>query len=202
MHVRSTELHVSCSLTPCQTSTSACPRSHEFSEPVRSSLQVTVAHIAPPVALFMAKHPMVSAFDMRALRTLTSAAAPLSADASRELAARLDHPDLKITQGQSSRSHQAPNITSPIFESFEPMSAPSHISLPHSPVAVESSNVCKYVVRVFCVAHETLQENQCSKDDIGHPETMSSLRTGRRQFKHEHLDRRHFGSLCHPQLTD
>jgi 4-coumarate--CoA ligase len=45
--------------------------------------------VAPPVAIALAKHPMVSDFDLSALKVVMSAAAPLGADVAGAVAARL-----------------------------------------------------------------------------------------------------------------
>ncbi len=46
-------------------------------------------YVAPPVVLAFAKHPMIDQFDLSALHTIFSAAAPLGADLSNACAARL-----------------------------------------------------------------------------------------------------------------
>lgn len=51
--------------------------------------RVTEAHLVPPIILLLAKHPLVDRYDLSALRTITSGAAPLGADLARECAARL-----------------------------------------------------------------------------------------------------------------
>ncbi len=40
--------------------------------------RVTVAHIVPPIALLLAKHPSVAQYDVSSLRAVFSGAAPLS----------------------------------------------------------------------------------------------------------------------------
>jgi 4-coumarate--CoA ligase len=52
--------------------------------------QLTRAFVAPPMVVALAKHPMVDDFDLSALRTIFSGAAPLSAELAAECAARLD----------------------------------------------------------------------------------------------------------------
>jgi acyl-CoA synthetase (AMP-forming)/AMP-acid ligase II len=49
----------------------------------------TQANIAPPVAVALAKHPMVDSFDLSSLHTLTCAAAPLDDELARAVAQRL-----------------------------------------------------------------------------------------------------------------
>jgi acyl-CoA synthetase (AMP-forming)/AMP-acid ligase II len=51
--------------------------------------RVTFAHVVPPVMLALAKHPLVSRYDLSSLRTLFSGAAPLSDSLSRACAERL-----------------------------------------------------------------------------------------------------------------
>lgn len=50
---------------------------------------VTVAHIVPPIALFLAKHPLVDQFDLSSLREVFSGAAPLGAELSQAVIDRL-----------------------------------------------------------------------------------------------------------------
>lgn len=51
--------------------------------------RVTRLFIAPPVAVALAKHPMVDSFDLSSVKCILSAAAPLGADVARALGARL-----------------------------------------------------------------------------------------------------------------
>jgi acyl-CoA synthetase (AMP-forming)/AMP-acid ligase II len=51
--------------------------------------QATVAYLAPPVALMLAKDPRLENYDLSSLRTAFCAAAPLDADLARACAARL-----------------------------------------------------------------------------------------------------------------
>ena len=46
--------------------------------------RVTVAYVAPPVVLALAKHPLVDEFDLSSLRAILSGAAPLDSDLARE----------------------------------------------------------------------------------------------------------------------
>ncbi len=50
---------------------------------------VTHAFLVPPIILALAKHPLVDQFDLSALRTIDSGAAPLSAELAQACAARL-----------------------------------------------------------------------------------------------------------------
>ncbi len=52
--------------------------------------------VVPPVALALAKHPMVADYDLSATRRMMSAAAPLGADVAAALAHRLG---LEVFQG-------------------------------------------------------------------------------------------------------
>jgi acyl-CoA synthetase (AMP-forming)/AMP-acid ligase II len=49
----------------------------------------TQAYIAPPVAVALAKHPIVDSFDLSSLHTLTSAAAPLDEELAKAVVGRL-----------------------------------------------------------------------------------------------------------------
>ena len=51
--------------------------------------RITRSYIAPPIAVALAKHPAVDDYDLSALERLNSGAAPLSAELSHEVAARL-----------------------------------------------------------------------------------------------------------------
>src|SRR5215471_14867633 len=42
--------------------------------------RITIAHVAPPLVVALAKHPMVDAYDLSSLKWLFSAAAPLGAE--------------------------------------------------------------------------------------------------------------------------
>ena len=51
---------------------------------------MTYMHIVPPLALFLAKQPQIDNFDLKSLRTLVSAAAPLGDKLTEEVEQRLD----------------------------------------------------------------------------------------------------------------
>lgn len=59
--------------------------------------RVTVAHIVPPIALLLAKHPSVAQYDVSSLRAVFSGAAPLSREVEDQLRQRL--PKVRIIQG-------------------------------------------------------------------------------------------------------
>jgi acyl-CoA synthetase (AMP-forming)/AMP-acid ligase II len=56
----------------------------------------TIAFIAPPVAVALAKHPLVDSYDLSSLNTVMSAAAPLDADLGHAVAKRLG---CRVVQG-------------------------------------------------------------------------------------------------------
>lgn len=56
----------------------------------------TIAFIAPPVAVALAKHPLVDEHDLSSLKVVMSGAAPLDADLGRAVAERLD---CRVVQG-------------------------------------------------------------------------------------------------------
>ncbi len=58
--------------------------------------KVTVAYIAPPVAVALAKHPMVNKYDLSTLRGILSGAAPLDEDLGHAVAERIGCP---VVQG-------------------------------------------------------------------------------------------------------
>jgi len=51
--------------------------------------RVVVAYVVPPIALALAKHPLVSQFDLSSLRSINSGAAPLGAELEKACADRL-----------------------------------------------------------------------------------------------------------------
>ena len=56
----------------------------------------TIAFIAPPVAVALAKHPLIDDYDLSSLNTVMSGAAPLDADLGRAVAERLG---CRVVQG-------------------------------------------------------------------------------------------------------
>ena len=67
----------------------------EFLENIQNH-KVTYAFIAPPVAVALAKHPIVDNYDLSSLRTMLSGAAPLDDELGKAVAQRLD---LHMLQG-------------------------------------------------------------------------------------------------------
>jgi 4-coumarate--CoA ligase len=61
------------------------------------SQKVTTLHLVPPIILAMAKHPLVSKFDLSSVKTIMSGAAPLGAEMCKALNARL--PKIALRQG-------------------------------------------------------------------------------------------------------
>ncbi|XP_050085692.1 uncharacterized protein LOC126571322 [Anopheles aquasalis] len=59
----------------------------------------TVMNIVPPIAVFLAKHPMVDEYDLSSVEMITSGAAPLSKEVEELVYARLKTPGLRIRQG-------------------------------------------------------------------------------------------------------
>ena len=60
--------------------------------------RVNIAHLVPPIILFLAKYPDVDKYDLSSIRQIISAAAPLGADLARATTARL-HGRCIIRQG-------------------------------------------------------------------------------------------------------
>ncbi|WP_159404436.1 AMP-binding protein, partial [Gordonia sp. YY1] len=67
----------------------------EFLENIQNH-KVTMAYIAPPVAVALAKHPIVDDYDLSSLHTMMSGAAPLDDELGQAVAKRLD---LHMLQG-------------------------------------------------------------------------------------------------------
>ncbi len=53
------------------------------------SLQATFLHTVPPIAIQLAKHPMVARYDMSSVHSVTCGAAPLGKSQAEELMERL-----------------------------------------------------------------------------------------------------------------
>ncbi|KAH9519671.1 4-coumarate--CoA ligase 1 [Bulinus truncatus] len=60
--------------------------------------QITLAHLVPPIVLFLSKHPMVSEYNLTSLERILCGAAPMGVEISREFLKRLDH-GLTLNQG-------------------------------------------------------------------------------------------------------
>ncbi|KAI4854086.1 acetyl-CoA synthetase-like protein [Aureobasidium sp. EXF-8845] len=70
--------------------------------------KITTAYIVPPVALALAKSPVVDGYDIKSLRSLTSAAAPAPRDVIREIHRRFGLPTRQVY----GLSEAAPGVTS------------------------------------------------------------------------------------------
>ncbi|XP_012942397.1 4-coumarate--CoA ligase [Aplysia californica] len=53
--------------------------------------KIVYCNVVPPLAIFLAKHPLVDKYDMSSLRQVTSGAAPLGSEVSEEFQKRLPH---------------------------------------------------------------------------------------------------------------
>lgn len=67
------------------------------------SYKISKAHIVPPVAIFLAKHPMVDHYDLSATKILVSAAAPMGSEIEAQVKARLQC-DVKQAYGMTEMS--------------------------------------------------------------------------------------------------
>ena len=74
----------------CRASTSAS------SSATSQNHKCTIAFIAPPVAVALAKHPLVDDYDLSSLNVVMSGAAPLDADLGHAVAERLG---CRVVQG-------------------------------------------------------------------------------------------------------
>ncbi|CAO3597553.1 unnamed protein product [Absidia cylindrospora] len=59
--------------------------------------QISFSCLVPPILVLLAKHPLIDSYDLSSLRQIVSGAAPLSAELSTEVQARLPH--CKLIQG-------------------------------------------------------------------------------------------------------
>ncbi|BFZ12021.1 hypothetical protein BsWGS_15060 [Bradybaena similaris] len=60
--------------------------------------KITFAHLVPPLVVFLAKHPLVSNYDLTSLKQIVCGAAPLGIDISNEFLKRFSH-GIKLNQG-------------------------------------------------------------------------------------------------------
>ncbi len=95
-----------------------------------ATYRVTLAHFVPPIMLAVARQPVLDDYDLSSLKTIFSAAAPLSAELAREVAGRLK---CFIKQGYG--------LTE---------TAPSTHMLPHDPAAVRYDSVGWCVPNAEC----------------------------------------------------
>jgi len=105
----------------------------EFLENIQK-FQVTVAYIAPPVAVALAKHPIVDDYDLSSLHTMMSGAAPLDDELGKAVATRLD---LHMVQGYgmselSPVSHLIPFDTPTILGREDPPLSSTGWAIPNS----------------------------------------------------------------------
>ena len=66
--------------------------------------RVTVGYLAPPLVLFLAKHPLVDQYDLSSLNSVFSGAAPLSGDLVQALKGRLGVADVRQAYGLTETS--------------------------------------------------------------------------------------------------
>ena len=73
---------------------------------------MTYMHIVPPLALFLAKQPLVEKFDLSSLETLVTAAAPLGGHVQSEVEQRLN---CNFVQGNTGFNLSQQSICSPLY---------------------------------------------------------------------------------------
>ncbi|MFW0785951.1 AMP-binding protein [Gordonia sp. CPCC 206044] len=105
----------------------------EFLENIQN-YKVTSAYIAPPVAVALAKHPIVDNYDLGSLQTMMSGAAPLDDELGKAVAKRLD---LHMLQGYgmselSPVSHLIPIDTKAALGLDEPPLSSTGWAIPNS----------------------------------------------------------------------
>ena len=66
--------------------------------------KMTNLHLVPPLAIFLAKHPLVDNYDLSSVRTLISGAAPLGKDTEAALSKRTGIFDIRQAYGLSEAS--------------------------------------------------------------------------------------------------
>ncbi|MEQ1693299.1 MAG: 4-coumarate--CoA ligase family protein [Gemmatimonas sp.] len=95
--------------------------------------RITYANVVPPILLALAKHPSVANYDLSALHTLFSGAAPLGADLSKAVEARLG---VRVRQGYGLTE------TSPVTH-FHPLE--SDVVVPSSVGPMVPNTTCRIV---------------------------------------------------------
>ena len=105
----------------------------EFLENIQNH-KVTMAYIAPPVAVALAKHPIIDNYDLSSLHTMMSGAAPLDDELGQAVAKRLD---LHMLQGYgmselSPVSHIIPADTPGLLGQQDPPLSSTGWAVPNS----------------------------------------------------------------------
>ncbi|MDL9936131.1 AMP-binding protein [Gordonia sp. ABSL1-1] len=105
----------------------------EFLENIQNH-KVTNAYIAPPIAVALAKHPIVDNYDLSSLRSMMSGAAPLDDELGKAVAKRLD---LHMLQGYgmselSPVSHLIPDDTKAVLGQEDPPLSSTGWAVPNS----------------------------------------------------------------------
>ncbi|MEH3143204.1 MAG: 4-coumarate--CoA ligase family protein [Mycobacterium kyogaense] len=99
----------------------------------------TIAFIAPPVAVALAKHPLVDEHDLSSLKVVMSGAAPLDADLGRAVAERLD---CRVVQGYGMSELSPVSHITP----FDAGKHDMHVDAPLSSVGWTVSNAASKIV--------------------------------------------------------
>lgn len=99
----------------------------------------TIAFIAPPVAVALAKHPMVDDHDLSSLKVVMSGAAPLDADLGRAVAQRLN---CRVVQGYGMSELSPVSHITP----FDAGKHDMHVDAPLSSVGWTVSNAVSKIV--------------------------------------------------------
>ncbi|KAI8084667.1 uncharacterized protein BX664DRAFT_337521 [Halteromyces radiatus] len=79
--------------------------------------KISFSCLVPPILLLLAKHPVISNYDLSSLRYVMSGAAPLSAELGDDVQARL--PNLKVTQGYG-LTETSPVLTAGPLDNIRP----------------------------------------------------------------------------------
>ncbi|KKF02647.1 4-coumarate--CoA ligase family protein [Mycolicibacterium obuense] len=101
--------------------------------------RATIAFIAPPVAVALAKHPMVDEHDLSSLKVVMSGAAPLDAELGRAVAERLD---CRVVQGYGMSELSPVSHITP----FDAGAHDMHVDAPLSSVGWTVSNAVSKIV--------------------------------------------------------
>ncbi|GAA93884.1 uncharacterized protein L969DRAFT_70160 [Mixia osmundae IAM 14324] len=104
--------------------------------------KITIAYVVPPMALALAKHPIIDKFNLKTLRNITSGAAPLSPELHNALQKRLGKQTV-ITQGYGLTESDSTSHVNPVHDSRPGTIGPLFVGLEARLVDVETGEDAK-----------------------------------------------------------
>ena len=76
----------------------------DLSQGLKTSYQVSLLHVAPPTAIFLAKSPLVAGYDTSSVHTIFSGGAPLSEEIGQTVKKRLNARSVRQGYGMTEAS--------------------------------------------------------------------------------------------------